>query len=383
MNYVIEIFELTIKDDYFYVFRKTNSRYEEKWLKNQLYLSNKLSGNIAHVLLMLVKSPKDLHDGLLRRLYRQKSSKVLFKEGFLSNLGQALSEYFDKSTRQNNFIKFLKKISSPKFFLIDESVSIHLINLKVLKHLGSIVYVSQDVASDRYSLGENAITKTLMYKLEQDVIKLADLVIACSERDRIHYLEMGTKKALFYPNIYPIKFETYNKDPQPSISIVLKGHWGFRVEKSLEEILRAISLVNRQIRVYLIGIKPAQIPANIILQHFEVIPDKVDYFKLLSKSWIGINIGVHKGGSNQRKYDYALAGLFVFSDVLGARGDLLPRESTYIDSYDLTAKMEQLLNFGKEQIQEMGTENRKMILSLAEKQRKELLKTIENMVFCR
>jgi hypothetical protein len=88
---------------------------------------------------------------------------------------------------------------------------------------------------------------------------------------------------------------------------------------------------------------------------------------ILSKSWIGINIGIHKGGSNERKYDYAMAGLVVFSDVLGCRGDLLAHEYCYLDHNDLAVKLEQLLELGQEKIIEMGLENRKQAISLAGK----------------
>ena len=56
-----------------------------------------------------------------------------------------------------------------------------------------------------------------MYKLEKDSITLPDLVIACSERDRLKYINLGGKKVLFYPNIYPIDFELSDKDPIPSM----------------------------------------------------------------------------------------------------------------------------------------------------------------------
>jgi hypothetical protein len=78
-------------------------------------------------------------------------------------------------------------------------------------------------------------------------------------------------------------------------------------------------------------------------------------------------------GTNERKYDYAEAGTVVFSDTLGARGDLLPHEYTYVDSHDLAAKINQLLEFGKVSITEMGAENRKHVLSMAEKARQRLL----------
>ena len=69
-------------------------------------------------------------------------------EGFLSGLSQALGEYFEKPSRTNMLISFLRKLNSPKIFLIDEYVSIRIVNLKILKLFGSIVYVSQDVAYD-------------------------------------------------------------------------------------------------------------------------------------------------------------------------------------------------------------------------------------------
>lgn len=71
-----------------------------------------------------------------------------------------------------------------------------------------------------------------------------------------------------------------------------------------------------------------------------------------------------------------MAGIVVLSDNLGARGDLLPNEYTYVDSYDLTAKLEQLIEMGKDRIVEMGKHNRTHALSLAEKQREKLLQTL-------
>jgi hypothetical protein len=222
-----------------------------------------------------------------------------------------------------------------------------------------------------------------MYKLEKDVIALPDVVIACSERDRLKYIQMGAKKAFSYPNVYPIEFEPCDKDPTPSITIVLRGHWGSTAERSLEKVFTALACIDRTIRVYMIGIKPQKVSKNIYLNHYNYITSRMDYLKTLSKSWIGINLGIHAGGTNQRKYDYAMAGLVVFSDNFGARGDLLPNEYTYIDNLDLAAKLEQLLNLGKEKITEMGEENRKQALSLAEEQREKLLRMINTISSCR
>jgi hypothetical protein len=128
----------------------------------------------------------------------------------------------------------------------------------------------------------------------------------------------------------------------------------------------------------MVGTEPQQVPRNIELRYCRFIPNKLDYLNTLSKSWIGINIGIHKGGTNERKYDYAMAGTVVLSDNLGARGDLLPYEYTYFDSHDLAAKSERLLEFGKEKIAEMGIQNRKEAISLAEKQRDRLVKLVKS-----
>ena len=68
-----------------------------------------------------------------------------------------------------------------------------------------------------------------------------------------------------------------------------------------------------------------------------------------------------------------------FSDVLGCRGDLLAHEYSYIDYNDLAIKLDQLLELGQKEIIEMGLENRKQAISLAEKQREKLLYTINTL----
>jgi hypothetical protein len=132
-----------------------------------------------------------------------------------------------------------------------------------------------------------------------------------------------------------------------------------------------------KLKVYVTGVKPEHVPENIKIEYYEYIASKSDYMRILSKSWVGINIGIHRGGSNERKYDYAMAGLVVFSDTLGCRGDLLPHEYTFLDGNDLAAKIEQLFTkLDEEKIMDMGVENRKYTLLFAEKQRDALSKSI-------
>jgi hypothetical protein len=376
-NFIVQLLNQNSNKKIFYIFRKESEKFREKWRYDQVQLPFSTIGLITYYLLMMLKSPKELRKGLMVRLSLMKPKRMLTGEGFLSTLSRALYLRFGTSARASGLMRWLNKLDLPKVFLIDEFLSLNCLDLKRLRLLGSIIYVSQDIAYNRFGFGDNLVTRKLMLRLERDALVHVDLVVACSEMERLKYLEMGARNAVFYPNVYPTAdFEPCSKDKTPSISIVLRGHWGSRAEQSLETIFNAFACLNGQIRVYMIGIRPKRVPKNVNLDYTEFIQSKADYLKVLSKSWIGINVGIHMAGSNERKYDYAEAGTVVFSDKLGARGDMLSHEYTYVDSHDLAAKINQLLEFGKVSITEMGAENRKCVLSIAEKARQRLLDSI-------
>ena len=378
-GFIIQLLRLNSKIRYLYAFRNEKDQFREKQNGNYIELATSIPGIFVYFALMLIfKTPTDLHDGIINRIYKEERKCYPKKESFLNTIWQAFYQYLARSARTVGVLRFLKKNNSRKIFIIDEFFSLNSFSLKKLKDLGLIIYVTSDIASDFY--GDNITASKLMYKFERKKIAFPDIVIACSERDKLKYLEMGAKKVFYYPNIYPIKeFETGYKEQIPCITIVLRGYWGFRANRALEEIFKSLSYIDRQLKVYLIGIKPKIIPKNIDLCYFEYIPKRLDFMKILSKSWIGINIGIHTGGSNQRKYDYAMAGLVVFSDIFGVRGDFLPHEYSFIDFLDLAAKLEQLLSLGKENITLMGVKNRKHALYMAKKKREELLSIIMNL----
>jgi hypothetical protein len=359
--------------DFFYVIREDGAKFAEKWSNNKVELASSNSAMLTYYGMMLLKSPKDFRDGIMRRVFGKHEEKMLVKEGFITVLSQVFYQYFATASRTDRLVAFLNK-SNVKLFIIDDFVSANNVDLKMLKRMGAIVYVSEDVAYTRFGYEDHRITKKLMYKIERDAINLADVVIAASERDKLKYQEMGAKKVTFYPNFYPVKgFEPAPKDETPNICIVLQKHWGPRAKQALEESLKALSLVNREITVSSFGIVPQKVPKNVKLKHFSYIPSKADYLKILSRAWIGINVGIHSGGSNERKYDYAFAGLVVLSDKFGCRGDVLPHEFSFIDGHDLAAKLNQLLEFGKERLIEMGVHNREQVLQLAKTQQNEVL----------
>jgi len=372
-NFILQLLSTNSNIKVLRVYRNENRKFDERWDNTGIDLATSVSGIVANFLLMFLKSPRDLRNGMLARLSSRRRVDVLFSEGFLSTLAQSLNFCFATSARTDRLMFFLNNMKVQKIFLVDEFWSINTVDLQKLKNLGVIVYVSQDVAYNRYGFQDNSVARKLMYRLEKKAVAVADLVIACSERDMLTYVEMGARKTVFYPNIYPIaRFEPYVKDQSPSLSIVLRGHWGKEAIRSLKEVFEALSHINKEIKVYMIGVKTQKVSKNIDLQHLNFIPNKLSYLRILSKSWIGINIGIHMAGANERKYDYAMAGLVVFSDKFGARGDLLPHEYTYVDGNDLAAKLNQLLDFSKRKISEMGLQNRTHAISLADKQRKKI-----------
>ncbi len=349
--------------------RNVQNKFLEKQERGQIFLATTIAGILAYSSLMVIKSPSSLKDGVVRRLSVKQRSRRLFSKGFLSALSDVLYYYFATETRSARLLDYLRNNKTHNIFIVDEFLSLRVINLKKLKNCGKIIYVSQDVANNRYGFYSNIITKCLMYRFELSAMAQIDLVIACSERDRIKYVEMGAKKTVYYPNIYPIKsFKPSPKENFPMITVISRWHWDNQAESSLQEILKALALSSRDITLNIIGIKPKSIPSNVSLRYYEHIPSKAEYLTLLSKSWIGINVGFHLAGSNERKYDYALSGLVVLSDTMGARGDLLPYEYTFVDRHDLVAKLEQLLQLGEDRLIEMGAENRVQALELANNQ---------------
>jgi len=368
-NFVIQLFGSKAESEFIFVSRLEQNLFKEKWQKNRVELATSLSGIFASFLFVrLIKSPKDLRDEMINRLTRKKNSPG--SRAFLTRLLEALYQYLGRSGRTSNLVRYLIKTDLPKIILIDEFFSLNSVDIEKLKSLGRVIYISSDLASDFY--GDNYIASKIMYKLEKHAIALPDLVVACSERDRLKYVQMGAKKVLFYPNIYPIEFELGDKDESLSVAIVLREHWGQKSLFSLEKVLSALACIGRPVKVYMIGVKPKKFAKQVNLIHFSYIPSRKDYMKTLSKSWIGINLGIHAGGSNQRKYDYAMAGLVVFSDSFGARGDFLPNEYAYVDEFDLSAKIKQVSNLGTEKIFEMGQQNRSYALSLAKEKREKL-----------
>lgn len=376
-KFIIEHLKSVLNVEFLYVFRKrgfiTRSLREKR--HNNLNL-HPTSISFLMFLFLMFLNPRGLHDEIIRR-FLSKNFPFAVKGGYLYSVSQSLRNYFCKSTQTNGLYRVLNEIDMPKIFLLDEYPSLKVVKLKKLKRYGAIFYTSQDVGYDFFR--NDRIASTIMYKLELSALPFIDLVVACSERDRLKYLEMGAKKAVYFPNCYTLKeFKPHEKDSIPGISIVLKGYWESTAK--FEEIVGSLCYAKKKITLYVIGVKPKKVPKNIKLIYYDHIPSRRKFLETLSRSWIGINIGIHMGGTNQRKYDYALAGLVVLSDTHGARGDLLPYEYVYVDSQDFAANVRELLDLGTKRIFEMGIENRKHVLYSVQKQKKELSRSLKEVI---
>ena len=215
-NFIIRLLNRNSSCNFFYVFKIESDKFTEKWCDDHVHLSSSIIGVLIWHLLMFLRSPEEFRKGIMRRLSSTKPKLVLAESGFLSTLRRSLYLYFGSSARASRLMRLLENLDSPKFFLIDEFISLKCLDLKKLKLLGPIIYVSQDIAYNHFGFSENFIARKLMFRLEKDAIENVDLVIACSEMERLKYIEMYAKNAIFYPNIYPTKeFEPSEKDATP------------------------------------------------------------------------------------------------------------------------------------------------------------------------
>lgn len=378
--YVIEQFKLKHGPNLkiFYVLKGRQNLFAERLEKDKIYLPSSVLGILLYYCcLFFLKSPRDYIHSVNTRILK-KQRKILIDEGLISVISRVFIQFFVAPARSERVFDWLDSVDEKKVFLIDEFVSFNMLKLDQLKVKGKIVYVSQDLANKQFGFFEHYITKKLMYQFDLRAVSNFDSIIACSERDAFEFKNLGAKKIAFYPNIYPIQdFEEALKDADPSICIVLRNYWGNKATQSLKQILAAISIIDKRFNIYLIGIKPSYVPKNVKLFHCDYFPNKKNFMEILSKAWIGINVGSHFGGTNERKYDYALAGLVVLSDMQGARGDLIPFEYTYVDDCDLSAKLNQLLAYGKEYLVEKGKQNQAAALDLAKKQSRLLFEFID------
>ena len=131
-RFVVQLLRLNANSKFIYAYRKEEDRFREKWSGNEIALASSKSAILAYFILMMLKSPKDLHDGIIRRVLRRKAPYLIRTGGFLSVLSQAIYQYFGRSARAGVFISLLKKLSSPKLILISRAINYHSIHIPMI-----------------------------------------------------------------------------------------------------------------------------------------------------------------------------------------------------------------------------------------------------------
>ncbi len=79
-RFVSKIFGENSNINIFYVVRKDEDRFREKWHTDKVELATSTSGILFSYLLILLKSPKDLHDRILRRLFKKELGYLLLQK---------------------------------------------------------------------------------------------------------------------------------------------------------------------------------------------------------------------------------------------------------------------------------------------------------------
>ena len=74
-NFVVNLFSLKPEVEFFFVSRTEQKRFAENWQKNRVELATSFSGILAYFLFIpLMKSPNDLHDGIINRITGKKTT---------------------------------------------------------------------------------------------------------------------------------------------------------------------------------------------------------------------------------------------------------------------------------------------------------------------
>jgi hypothetical protein len=67
-NFIVRLLSQNLNINMFYVFKRENEKFREKWRYDQVQLPSSTMGLITYYSLMMLKSPRDSRNGLMVRL---------------------------------------------------------------------------------------------------------------------------------------------------------------------------------------------------------------------------------------------------------------------------------------------------------------------------
>lgn len=209
-----------------------------------------------------------------------------------------------------------------------------------------------------------------------------DLLVAASERDRLAYLShgvIGEDQVMVYPNIFPPGpgwegTPAFERASMPFTLAMVETGWLGRkgAKEDAEFAAGALGLLprDRKVRVLAFGdllwseLRRA-LPGSIEVVGGGRVPGRDGFLRALSGAHAGVNLARWSGGTNVKKYDFALAGLVVLSNPLGTRGGLIPHEHAFSDAADLAADLLELTSQGSARVVRMGDENSRAVRTAA------------------
>lgn len=292
----------------------------------------------------------------------------------------------------NELKRKLANTSDKVILIFDDISSCYLFkDIRILKESDNtmIFYLSHDYYID-------AITPILKNKIkscEENIIRVADLVITSGSRDlELYRASYYSKRNNFisFANVFPPINPPYSitklsealstdreKDPTIVLNIGAKV-----LEKHILTYLGEVSEAVRELenlKILVIGEKLIRYLDKFKwgknkIEPISYISSRLGFLRQLSRAHIGVNYAYKSVGTNVKRFDFALAGLVILSRHPGSRGEFLPYEYVYIDPIDLRVKLRKLLecNLGK-----MGEENRVEAIKIAIESYENLLNKLQ------
>ena len=241
------------------------------------------------------------------------------------------------------------------------------------------MYLSHDYEPE--FVGDRYLSAVVMRRIGS-ALRRTDLLVAASERDRLSYLShgiVGDDRIVVYPNIFPPGAgweppQGFERSSMPFTLAMVETGWlgseGAEEDAAFASAALALLPRDRKVRVFAFGDLlwshlRAALPGSVELVRMGRVPGREGFLTALSGAHVGVNLARWSGGTNVKKYDYALAGLVVLSNPLGARGGLIPHEHVFSDPPDLTAKLIELMDRGSARVVRTGEENSKAVREVA------------------
>lgn len=295
--------------------------------------------------------------GLVKTIKFVSSSRSALRLFFLSGVKADLTKMVERTEKEDHIVV----LDGLKGYLMARPI---LDDLR--KTSNFIVYLSHNFEADYF-----AGMRWWIERVEREAAETSDLILVASHRDASKYLidfDLDEEKILVVPNIYPVEFKKRPKLSGKTVAIVAGSQY-----KWAQNTAKFILKHNLADHILYIGRHHPKI-RDPRLMRWEYIPSREEFLSVLSQAHLGINHGVWLGGSNVKRYDYALAGLTIFSGGTGFRGDILPGEIAYTDLYDLAAKLKLIT---LDEAIELGMQNMTTAMNIYKKMLDELKKKIQ------